>query len=181
MQNAGAGVKFANSGNGRKNATHTAPKTGTGTANFTFKWVAPNTGAGAATLYVCGNAVNGNGNTSGDLPIPFSYLISEGIAPTPTTNVSVKENFNAMLSNVSIFPNPSNGLTTISYYLKTTKTICVELIDINGKKVKQLSNDNQSVGDHSEILNLHGVSTGVYFIRISSDGVKLSQKLITIN
>ncbi|NJM80914.1 MAG: hypothetical protein HC854_17215 [Flavobacterium sp.] len=36
------------------------------TPTFTSKWTAPSSGSGAITFYFVGNAVNGNGGTSGD-------------------------------------------------------------------------------------------------------------------
>ena len=180
MQLPGSGVKMLNAFNSRRNATHTAPKVSTGQATFTFKWIAPPLGSGDAIFYACGNAVNGNGNTTGDLPIPYSYTITEGVAPTPTIN-TVEEINNNVISKVMIFPNPSNGLSTISYNLKETKTMKVALIDIGGKKVKDLASGIQYAGEHSEALNLQDVPKGVYFVKILANEQKISQKLITVN
>ncbi|MEZ4686899.1 MAG: choice-of-anchor V domain-containing protein [Bacteroidia bacterium] len=39
---------------------------------WTFSWTAPSTGGQVLTFYAVGNAVNGNGSTSGDSPYPTS-------------------------------------------------------------------------------------------------------------
>jgi hypothetical protein len=177
LQNPGAGVKQVNLT--KRNMVHTTPKSGANSATFTFKWVAPGAGSSDAIFYVCGNAVNGTGNTSGDLPIPYSYTLTEGTPPTNT--LSLNKIPNNLLSGFNVYPNPSQGLSTVSYYLNQTKSIKVELFELNGKLVKELSNKIQSTGNHSEIIDLQNVAKGVYFIKTTSEGAELSQKMIVIN
>ena len=175
---AGSGVKIVNLS--RRNVTHTTPKIGTNQATFTFTWAAPGLSSGDAIFYVCGNAVNGNGNTSGDLPIPYSYTVSEGAAPTPT-GVGIAEHKADMVKDLVIFPNPSHGLTSMSYTLKHTATVSAELIDLSGKVIKTLHNESQFQGAHSHILDLSHVAPGVYFIKAYADGEPVGQKLITVD
>jgi hypothetical protein len=180
LQTPGAGVKIINTT--RRNMTHSTPKINTNSATFTFNWVAPAAGNANAIFYVCGNAVNGNGNTSGDLPIPYSYTITEGTPPASTVvTSSAKEIQNNVLRLLDLFPNPSSGLTNISYQLTSSKNIQIDLIDLNGKVVKPLLNENQTTGAHSHILNLTDVPKGVYFVKLSANQEKLSQKLIVLN
>lgn len=181
MSTPGTGAKIINTT--RKNLTHSAPKIGSNNqATFTFKWNAPAAGSGNAIFYVCGNAVNGNGNTSGDLPIPYSYTITEGTPPASTVVTSTaKEIQNNVLRLLDLFPNPSSGLTNITYQLSSSKNIQIDLIDLNGKVVKPLLNENQTTGAYSHILNLTDLPKGVYFVKLSANQQKLSQKLIVLN
>ncbi|MGJ8661904.1 MAG: choice-of-anchor V domain-containing protein, partial [Bacteroidota bacterium] len=55
------------------------------TGLFKFTWVAPIAGSGNVTFYSCGNGVNGNGGTSGDLS---STAISNVITEVPPTTIS---------------------------------------------------------------------------------------------
>lgn len=181
LQNAGTGVKFLNSG-GKRNAVHTTPKTGNAIASFTFKWVAPS--GGDATFYAIANAVNGNNNTGGDFVIPpVSMNLVAAPTPTPppdTSTVGLKENYFSPVTAVSVYPNPAASLTNISYYSKTSSMITVELIDIKGVLVKQLYKQEETPGQHSQLLNIAGIESGVYFIRLLSDNKKVSQKLVSI-
>lgn len=176
---AGSGAKIVSLS--RKNVTHTTPKVSTNNqATFTFTWMAPPTSSGDAIFYVCANAVNGNGNTSGDMPIPYSYTVSEGAAPTPT-GVGIPKVNASPASDVMVFPNPSNGLTSLSYTLKKSTFVSAELLDLSGKTVKMLYAENQLPGQHAHLLDLTQVAPGVYFIKASADGEKIAQKLITVN
>jgi len=174
MQNPGAGVQFLNAGNGRKNATQTTPKNGTTSVNFTFEWVAP--ASGAATIYVCGNAVDLGGGTGGDLA-----NISTSLALTTATTTGVKENLSVTVSNINISPNPVSDIVSVSYLVNQTQNICIQLIDINGKVVKGILNENQTSGFHTATANIQDVAKGVYFLKTSANNQKIAQKLLVIN
>lgn len=170
IQNAGPGVQIASFA-GKNNATHTSAKSGAGGAGFSFEWVAPN--SGTATIYVAGNAVNLNAGTSGDTPGNTS------LALTPVSTASLPEHA-GVLSGVSFFPNPAADITSVSYFLKYDTEISVELLEVNGKLVKNLVNEDEAAGPHSHFLDLKNIAKGVYFLKISSGNETLSQKLFVL-
>lgn len=175
MQNAGAGVQFVNAGNGRKNATHTAPKAGTNLTTFSFEWVAP--ASGAVNIYAAGNCVNGNGNSSGDLPVSATLSLT---AQTSTAT-GIAEN-SKEVSGFKFFPNPAIDKISVYYNLVESGEVSVELVGINGKLVDVLLQEKQQAGSINKDLNIPStVSSGVYFIRVNHNGKNISQKLITVN
>ena len=178
MQTAGAGVKFLNSG-ARRNATHTTPKLGTGGTSFSFNWIAPS--SGKATFYVCANAVNFNNNTSGDLPIPHSMFLYPAPVPvdTPVVIDNVHERLYSKLM-LRVFPNPAASVSQLDYQLAQSAAVMVSLVDLQGKTLKVFIDEKQDAGPHSNLLDLRGVSAGVYFLRLDANGKKLSQKLLTV-
>ncbi|GAB4289615.1 MAG: VCBS repeat-containing protein [Ignavibacteriaceae bacterium] len=75
------------------------------------------------------------------------------------------------------FPNPFNPSTTINYQLPNDSHVKVELFNINGEKIADLINSNQSAGyysfqfDAGKIRN--GLVSGIYLYRmtvVQSDG-----------
>jgi hypothetical protein len=166
----GSGVQFGTFA-GKKNATHTTPKAGTGSASWTFKWVPPATGN--ATIFAAGNAVNLNGNTNGDFSTTSNLVLSNIMT-------SIEKNTREEISQIRLFPNPANDITTLCYHLLSEQKITIELIDLNGKSIKTFIDNVQVPGAHNNIIDLKGISKGVYFIKTSSDGEKVSQKLISI-
>lgn len=181
LQNPGSGVKFLNAGT-KRTAVHSTPKNAaaTGIVTFTYKWKAPAAGSGDATIYAIANAVNGNNSYYGDFVIqPVNMPLVEGTPPPPIDLVGIKEN-QLNVSQVTVFPNPAGDLTRISYYLAQPAKINIDLIDIRGEVLRQLYQENSSPGVHSQILNLQGISPGVYFIRTSANNQRVSQKLITV-
>lgn len=173
---AGAGVKFLNAGNGRRNAVHSTAKSAA-TANFSFRWVAPDEGSGNVTFYASANAVNGNGQTTGDFPItPVSMSIFEGAPPLID---GINEN-SIFVSQVSVYPNPITGFATLSYSLQKSGEVAIELIEMNGKLVKQLFKEKQQPDEHSKILDLQTIPAGIYFIKVSFNNQKIAQKMVVV-
>ncbi len=177
MQNQGPGVKFLFS-SGRKNAVHSTPKSGTGQASFTFDWVAPSVGD-TATIYAAGNAVNGNGSTSGDFPLPPVLMQLKAQAPV-SEPTAVKENSSFALHSVSVYPNPAKETSTLAYRLAQARQVTVELVDLSGKTVKTLVNEKQAPGAYSQAIDLRGVAGGIYFVKVSGNGLKAAQKMLMV-
>jgi hypothetical protein len=170
MSAAGSGMQFANFGL-KKNATHTAPKSGSGSASWTFQWTAPN--SGTATFYVSGNAVNLDNNTSGDFPSNMHMAL------TPVSLTSIKEQ-SETLSELRVFPNPSAEICSVSYQALQEQHISIDLFDLSGKLVKNVINEKQDAGSHTNILDLKGIAKGVYFVKIASEGNIIASKMICI-
>lgn len=176
MHAAGTGVQFLNSGS-RRNAIHTTPKSGNGGTSFSFEWTAP-TDFDIAKIYVAGNAVNGNSQFTLDFPMaPVNLQLMPYVAPEP---VGVKEQSPSGLTAFSVYPNPATAMTQVSYYLHQPQTTHIELIELNGKVVKEFGNKPQAAGPHSQFLDLQGIAAGIYFMKISADGQKGVQKLISV-
>lgn len=178
MHTAGAGVKFLNAGS-RRNAVHTTPKTGNAVASFSFEWIAPTNGDDA-TIYAAGNAVDGTGNTNGDFPITPVSLALTGDPIVIVDPVGIKENKSSAISQLAVYPNPAAGFTNVSYYLTSSQTVQIQLVGMNGATVKEFSAKQQMAGPHSQIVELQGVASGVYFIKLTGNGQKIGQRLISI-
>jgi hypothetical protein len=170
MSGAGAGMQFANAGS-KKNATHTSPKSGSGSASWTFQWTAPN--SGSATFYVSGNAVNLNNNDTGDSPT------NRSMALTPVSTTGIKEQ-SEILSELRIFPNPSADICSVSYQTSQDQHISIDLFELSGKLVKKMVNEKQNAGSHTNIVDLKGIAKGVYFVKITSDGNLIASKMICV-
>lgn len=180
LSNPGTGVKII--ATTRKNVTHSTPKTGVNnTAVFNFKWTAPSAGAGTANFYVCGNAVNGNNAFSGDLPIPHHYTVAEAAPPVDTTNTSsVRELSNAPVSFLHVFPNPANGLVQIDYVLTGNAKVLITVTNMNGQILKSVSQDQQFTGSNSYVLNTKELPKGIYFVKLTTNGIPAGSKLLTL-
>jgi len=76
-------------------------------------------------------------------------------------------------SKFSVYPNPSNGLVTISNDLNTALN-SVSLTDINGRTVKTVALN----GDSSAQVNISDLSAGVYMITINSDQGSVTKKIV---
>ncbi|MBN8697240.1 MAG: T9SS type A sorting domain-containing protein [Bacteroidetes bacterium] len=92
--------------------------------------------------------------------------------------VGVNEAANAF--NLTVYPNPTSDLSTITYHLTEKASVKVEVVDILGKKVADVVSANQPEGDYSfnvskSDLNLNN---GIYFIRLSVNNTIVTNKLV---
>ncbi len=85
------------------------------------------------------------------------------------SSVSLKEN--SFLKNVSIFPNPSNGLVNIE--LGNIKDVTIKVLNSNG----QLVYEKEDINTKSYQFELKEAA-GVYFIEVYSNEVKKEFKLV---
>jgi len=174
MQNPSAGIQLLNGAFGRKNMTHTTPKTGTGNATFSFEWVAPESST-SVRIYVGAVCADLNGSTNGDFPMSTSLFLS-----TPTIT-SVGENTKP-ISALSIFPNPAKDNIHLNYQLHQSNHIKAQLIAITGQVVADLIDEKQDAGFYSKTLTIPpSVEAGVYFLKISENNKTLAQRLVSIN
>jgi len=180
LSNPGTGAKIINST--RRNVTHSTPKTGVNNAAvFNFKWTAPSAGTGTARFFICGNAVNGNNAFSGDLPIPHQYTITEAAPPgDPGDITGLNEERSAPLRALHVFPNPSNGLVQIDYVLNGNAKVNITVTNLSGQVIKTISQEQQFTGLNSYILNAKELPKGIYFVRVTTNGISAGSKLLTL-
>jgi hypothetical protein len=78
------------------------------------------------------------------------------------------------LNNISIAPNPSNGIVTISKNNQTTVSK-ITVFDINGKVIKEIDSE---LNLEAIQIDLSKYSSGVYFVEISNDIDKIVRKIV---
>ncbi|MCX8080471.1 MAG: T9SS type A sorting domain-containing protein [Bacteroidia bacterium] len=168
MQNPGPGVHFLTAGNGRNNATQTAPKSGT-PVTFSFQWVAPT--SGTANIYVCVNAVNGNGGTSGD------FVMTTSLSVSPANTSGIKENLPAENS-FNVYPNPFEDFITVELNKESNITgAYVQIFDFTGKMVYE-SESKKSGFDNTIKIDMKDLPESIYTVKVLSDGKLLGSRLI---
>lgn len=80
---------------------------------------------------------------------------------------------------VDIYPNPFYDEIKIVYNSPDTQRVSIEVIDLNGKLVYSKQNINRHFGlNYFKISGLESLRRGVYFVKISSDVMIVSEKII---
>ncbi|OFY99252.1 MAG: hypothetical protein A3K10_00040 [Bacteroidetes bacterium RIFCSPLOWO2_12_FULL_31_6] len=148
---------------GGNDITHkTAGTTASAGSNaWQFDWTAPASGTGDVTFYGAFCVTNSAAGDLGDYVNTTTYTVIEDL-------VSVGE-INAV-SSISLYPNPAKNY----FLLTSTKNVDnVELFNLNGQKVLS---QNSSL----EKINIEGLSSGVYFVKINGENGTKIEKL-TVN
>jgi len=81
------------------------------------------------------------------------------------------------------YPNPFNPLTTIEYKVNKTSRVSIIVFNMDGQKIKQLVNEEKSMGNYSVSWNGQNssgrkVASGSYFYQIKIGDVLQTKKMI---
>lgn len=79
----------------------------------------------------------------------------------------------------NIFPNPTDGFLNISYVIRETTNLQIQLSSINGNKTQILLNQKQKEkGEYADQINISQLDSGIYLlIFITDEGIR-SQKIL---
>ena len=82
------------------------------------------------------------------------------------------------LSLNSVYPNPFNNSTLISYSVPSQSFVSLGIFDLNGREVGMLFNGEQNSGEHALSWDASDVSPGIYFLRLNTPDYTQSQKIV---
>lgn len=77
---------------------------------------------------------------------------------------------------VSLYPNPSAGLTNVSFYMDKSGKASVQIFDTFGKMVYSVDQKLAS-GENTMKLNTSMLSDGIYILKLTIDNKSISKKL----
>jgi len=80
----------------------------------------------------------------------------------------------------SIYPNPFNPVTNITYGLPEYVNVQIAVYNLSGKQVETLINEFQVPGYHSVNWNADNLPSGVYLIRMDSGDFTQTQKVVLV-
>ncbi len=142
----------------------------TGSNNYTY--------SGTLQLFN-GNDINVQGfaipefadfDNDGDQDLLVGACTGDVYLYSNSTSVNIKQPLSDLL-NISVYPNP----TTNTVKLTGVKNYSADILDINGKKVLSFPKSQKN----TMTLNLKPLTSGIYFIRFTSnDGYNITKKII---
>ena len=80
----------------------------------------------------------------------------------------------------SVYPNPFNPKTTISYQLEKEDKVVIDVFNIKGQKVEILLNETQTSGNHSLTWQPDNLSSGIYYIRLRCEDYQKAVKALLL-
>ena len=78
------------------------------------------------------------------------------------------------------YPNPFNPSTKISFQIPVDGAVSLKIFDISGKEVLELVNGNLNAGFHTINFNATGLTSGVYFYKLSAGNFTKVMKMSLI-
>ena len=111
--------------------------------------------------------VNACGSGLGTPSANYTVNVIAGIEEDVLNNLWLGQNI----------PNPTNGLTTVEYYIPLSGEIKFNIVDILGQNVYS-KDEKVTTGKHSIDLKLMDLPAGVYYYSLEFKGKRLVNKLI---
>lgn len=78
------------------------------------------------------------------------------------------------------YPNPFNPTTTLAYRLSRTAHVKLTVFNSLGQQIATVVNGVQAAGSHTVLFDGAGLSSGVFFVRLESEGVMQTGKMVLI-
>lgn len=103
------------------------------------------------------------------------YIYQSGSAPF-TAPASIETPSNSVLLN--LYPNPANGNTNLQVKLNAEQNVSIDIYNLLGEKVYSQEEGKMSSGMHLITIPCKNLSSGVYFIRLVSDNITTTRKLV---
>jgi len=69
---------------------------------------------------------------------------------------------------LSVFPNPFNSSTVISFSLPHTSEVDLRIYDVTGRMVRTMAQGKMSAGEHELRLEAGALPSGVYFVKVEA-------------
>jgi hypothetical protein len=148
---------------GGKYITHTSP-IATSTAVWNFTWTAPAAGTGNVDFY---GAFANNRTLVRKTKLTVSEKVASGI------------NSNASITGLRMYPNPNISQDlSLSFELKKSVNLKIELIDITGKSALELFTGVENSGNFNQKFKIPSLTSGLYFLRVQAGEDVLTRKLL---
>ena len=85
---------------------------------------------------------------------------------------------NNQLQDLSLYPNPSQGISSLTYSLNASSNLTIGIYDLQDRLIANYSQGVQEIGSHRVELNTRGFLPGIYLVKISTDR---SEKMVKLS
>ena len=92
-----------------------------------------------------------------------------------TDNSGIRVSGEQMILSFSIFPNPTLGKSKISYALQKVDDAEIVLYNTLGVELRRIHHRKMNTGKHEDALDLSGLPTGSYVLRLTAEGNQVSE------
>lgn len=110
--------------------------------------------------------------------VKFENFVANRVDYVACKELSVSEIFKENLW-LKCYPNPTNSSISISYLLQKETKVHIEIKDISGRIIGNITDAPSVPGEHTLDFNLSRYANGTYFVTlIANDSVVLTEKVI---
>ncbi len=145
--------------------------------NYGSSWSQINDGFSSSAYYVLSTGINdkyiyAGTSASGVWRRELSELVTD-----------VKNDFNFTPSAFSLeqnYPNPFNPSTTITFSIPNEEFVSLKVFNSLGEEVAELVSETKPAGNYSVSFDASGLSTGIYFYKLSAVSFIQTRKMMLV-
>ncbi len=121
----------------------------------------------------------------------WAYLNGDSLKSAQTYNITFRRDNQISINQIGTevpekfslsqnYPNPFNPSTKIKFGIAKQGFVTLSVIDISGREIERLVNENLSAGNYEAVFNGSNISSGVYFYRIQAGNYTETKKFTLI-
>lgn len=159
--------------------THTSPNPfNNDTVFWNFLYSAPDSVL-IDTIYSVANSVNGDSIPTNLDQWNFgeNFVIHIIDNPVNVEGVLLKPEDFILYQN---YPNPFNPSTTVQFRISEFGIVSLKVYDALGNEVITLIDENKSAGEHQVEFSAKGLTSGIYFYKLETQGFSHTKKMILL-
>jgi len=106
-------------------------------------------------------------------------VITNTVINTITNSVGINEV--SGITDISIFPNPTNYETKISFYLEHASVVKIDILNLYGTTIRSILDRNINSGKHEINILTGQLLSGIYHLRMVIGDISLTKKIVILN
>ena len=106
---------------------------------------------------------------------PNRFVLLRSSVPIVT---SIEDEIRVEEEKNKLYPNPSNGESTLSFYVTNNQFVSVKIFNANGLLIQELTSKTYSIGKHLLLIESDKLPQGLYIIEIDKGDSKSVLKFI---
>jgi subtilisin-like proprotein convertase family protein len=109
----------------------------------------------------------------------LDYVVdSTTIHFVPNAGVGISNPAVAVENKFNVYPNPFKTTSTVEYSLRQDAEVSLEVYNVLGSKVNTINSGPQSAGNYN--YRISGLESGVYFVTLTVNGNKTTQRIVVM-
>jgi hypothetical protein len=77
-----------------------------------------------------------------------------------------------------VYPNPVSQSAIISFSLNEGSPVVMQIIDVNGRSIRVIADENFSDGGHDVTFDRESLAAGIYFLQVKTDQGVTTKKMV---
>ncbi len=121
----------------------------------------------------------------------WAFLDGDSLKSSQTFNITFKRDNQIGIQQIGTeipgsfalsqnYPNPFNPATIIRFSIPKNSFVSLKVYDLSGKEISNLINENLTAGNYEADFDGSGISSGVYFYRLQTDGFTDTKRMTLV-